>query len=225
MISNIICFVCGKTGVGKSFLLNYILHKEYQLNRRGGMVILDLRGDHLNLLKEPKFKYTRISGDILNNYDIDWKGILTAYPYLIIEPYKITQEDYQNMGNQIALALVDIGNRIFVLEEAQLCFSVYDSIKKGFGILVTTGRKLGLDFYFTSQRPGIVNTTAVAEANIRIAFSLDDINDLQRMKSIFSETDLTQLKRFEFVAKNTFNHKQIKSDTNHLQMIDDIIWS
>lgn len=55
MISNIISFVCGKTGVGKSFLLNYLIHKEYELKRREGIVVLDFRGDHLNLLKKKSF--------------------------------------------------------------------------------------------------------------------------------------------------------------------------
>ena len=225
MVSNIIAFLCGKTGTGKSFLLNYLIHREYELKRRQGIVILDFRGDHLNLLKQREFKYLRISGYILNNYNIDWVSVLNEYPFLIIEPWKLTQAEYQELGNQIALGIIEIGNRVFFLEESQLCFSVYDSIKRGFGILITTGRKIGIDFYFTSQRPGIVNSTAVSQANVRVAFTLDDINDVGRMRGHFpSGIDLTKLKRFEFVAYNVFSHKQTISNTSDLKKIDEIIW-
>jgi len=92
-------------------------------------------------------------------------------------------------------------------------------------VLVTTGRKLGIDFYFTSQRPGTVNSTAVSQANVRVSFVLDDINDIQRMRGHFpSEIDLTKLRRFEFVAYNVFNQQQIISNTSNLKIIDKIIW-
>jgi len=224
MISNIICFICGKTGSGKSYLLNYILHKEYQLNRRGGMVILDLRGDHLNLLKEPKFKYTRISGDILNNYNIDWGGILTAYPYLLIEPYKLSREEYEQLADNIAGGIVEIGNRIYVLEEAGLAFPVYSGVRRNLSVLIVSGRKLNLDCYFTSQRPSQVNTTAVAEANVRIAFSMDDKNDVQRMLSYFPNENFEELKRFDFLAKDTFTGEIVKGNTNNLQVLNKILW-
>lgn len=111
------------------------------------------------------------------------------------------------------------------MEECQLCFSVYDSIKRGFGILTTTGRKIGIDFYFTSQRPGIVNSTAVSQANVRVAFTLDDINDISRMRGHFpTGVDLTKLKRFQFIAYNTFSHQLVVSDTNHLKKINPIVW-
>jgi len=224
-VSNVISFICGKTGCGKSFLLNYLIHKEYFLKRRQGIVVLDFRGDHLNLLKQKEFKYLRISGNILNNYNIDWVNVLQEYPYLIVEPWKLTQAEYQELGNQIALGIVEVQNRVFFLEEAQLCFSVYDSIKRGFGILTTTGRKIGIDFYFTSQRPGIVNSTAVSQANVRVAFTLDDVNDISRMRGHFPpEIDLTKLRRFEFVAYNVFTHQQVISNTNDLKKIDKIIW-
>jgi len=226
-ISNLICFVCGKTGTGKSFFTNYLIHKEYKLKRRKGIVILDFRDDHLNMLHEKyktDFYYLRISGEILNKYDIDWVNILKKYPYLIISPYKLTQKEYQKLGNDVALGIVEVGDRVFVLEESQLCFPIYDSIKRGFGILVTTGRKLGIDFYFTSQRAGTVNTTAVAEANIRVSFALDDLNDIQRMRNFFNDIDLSKLKRFEFVCKNTFTHKQVIGNTSRCEDVDKIIW-
>jgi len=225
MVSNIISFICGKTGTGKSYLLNYLIHREYELKRRGGIVVLDFRGDHLNLLKQPDFHYLRISGDILNNYSIDWEGVLKEYPYLIVEPYKLTQEEYQQLGNDIALGIIEVQNRVFFLEECQLCFSVYDSIKRGFGVLITTGRKIGIDFYFTSQRAGIVNSTAVSQANVRISFTLDDVNDLQRMRTHFSsEINLAELRRFEFVAYNVFSHEQVISNTSDLNKVDKILW-
>lgn len=225
MINNIIAFVCGKTGTGKSYLLNYLIHKEYELKRRGGIVILDFRGDHLGLIKKKEFHYLRISGDILNNYNIRWGDVLTEYPYLVIEPYKLSRDEYQRLGNDIALGIVDIGNRVFFLEESQLCFPIHDTIRRGFGVLITTGRKIGIDFYFTSQRAGIVNSTAVSQANTRISFLLDDVNDIKRMLGHFpSEVDLTKLKRFQFVAHNAFTHKKIIGDTSNLGEIDSIIW-
>lgn len=224
MVTNIICFVVGKTGSGKSYLLNHILHKELITKRRSGMVILDLRGDHLNLLDSNGFFYLRISANILRRYKIDWEGIIKKYPYLIVEPYKLSMEEYGELADDIAGGVVETGDRVFVLEEAAIGLPIYSSNRRNMSVLVTTGRGLGIDFYFTSQRPASVNTTAVAEANVRVCFPVDDINDVKRMKGYFPDDDLSLLKRFEFIALNTFTHEKIKSDTYHLPAIDKIIW-
>jgi len=223
-VSNLIVFLAGKTGTGKSFALNYLIHREYELQRREGIVVLDLRDDHINLLKEKDFHYLRISPNILNNYELDWEGILGKYPYLIIVPYKLSREEYEKLADDIAEGIVEVGNRIYVLEEAGLAFPVYTGIKRNLSVLITTGRKLGIDFYFTSQRPSFVSTVAVSQANIRICFSVDDSNDIYRMKTYFKDIDLTKLERFQFVARNEFSHEQIQSDTSNLQIIDKVIW-
>ena len=219
MISNFIVAITGKTGCGKSFLMNYLIHKEYEKKNRQGIVVLDFRGDHLNLLHKKDFFYLRISSSLFNKYRFNWTGIFEKYPYLIIEPFKLTVDEYQKLGNEISLGILEVKNRVFFLEEAHLCFPVYTSLLKGFGILVTTGRKLGIDFYFLCQRASTINTTAVAEANIRICFQQDEKNDLFRMQPYFS-IPLSELKRFEFVAKNTFSHQEIVSNTNDLKKID-----
>jgi hypothetical protein len=224
MISNIICFLCGKTGCGKSYTLNYILHREYKLKRREGIVVLDLRDDHLNLLKLPDFYFLKITPLIFNYYDLDWAGILQKYPYLLISPYKISREEYEKLTDDIAKGIVDIGNRIFVLEEAGLAFPVYSGIRRNLSVLITTGRKLGIDFYFTSQRPSFVSTVAVSQANIRIAFTMDDANDINRVKTYFENVDIANLKRFEFVARNEFTHEQVISNTSNLKVLDKILW-
>lgn len=223
-INNTIAFVCGKTGCGKSFLMNSLIQREYELRRRAGIVILDLHGDHLNVINHPEFRYLRVSGDMVRRYKFDWEGILKKYPYIIIETDKIDQAGYQKLGNDIAAALVEVRDRAFFLEEAHLCFPIHDTIRGGFGILVTTGRKLGIDFYFITQRPSTVNTTAVSQANVRISFVLDDINDLQRMRGHFPpEVDLSSLKRFEFVGYNVFTHKMVKGSTDNVSVVDDLI--
>jgi len=223
-ISNRIVFLSGKTGCGKSFALNYLIHREYELKRREGIVVLDLRDDHLNLLKEKDFYYLRISPNILNNYELDWAGILTKYSYLLVSPFKLSREEYEQLADNIAEGIVEIGNRVYVLEEAGLAFPVYSGIRRNLSVLITTGRKLGIDFYFTSQRPSFVSTVAVSQANVRICFSVDDQNDIQRMKSYFSDVDLSKLQRFQFVARNEFSHEQIQSDTNNLKDLDKILW-
>jgi hypothetical protein len=185
---------------------------------------LDLRDDHLNLLKFPDFYYLKITPLIFNYYDLDWTGILQKYPYLLISPHKLSREEYEQLADDIAKGIVDIGNRIYVLEEAGMAFPIFSSIRRNLSVLVTTGRKLGIDFYFTSQRPSQVNTTAVSEANVRIAFSMDDKNDVQRMASYFPNENFEGLKRFEFFAKDTFTGKIIKGNTNNLQGLDKILW-
>ncbi len=217
-------FLVGKTGVGKSYLLNHILHEELKKKRREGMVILDLRGDHIDLVREG-FRYIRISGSTFRRYNIDWEGVLKKYPYVLVEPYKLSMEEYGDLADDIAGGVVDNGNRTFVLEEAGIAMPVYSSGRRNLSVLVATGRGIGIDLYFTSQRPAQVNTTVISEANVRICFQLDEMNDVKRMKNIFPSDNLESLKRFEFIALNTFTHEKIKSDTYHPEAVDKIVWS
>jgi hypothetical protein len=224
MISNLIVFLCGKTGCGKSYTLNYIIHREYELKRREGICVLDLRDDHLNLLKLPDFYYLKITPLIFNYYDLDWAGILQKYPYLLVSPHKLSREEYEKLADDIAKGIVDIGNRIYVLEEAGLAFPVYSGIRRNLSVLITTGRKLNVDFYFTSQRPSFVSTVAVSQSNVRITFTMDDINDINRVKTYFENVDISKLKRFEFVCANEFSHQQIIGNTNDLKDLDKLLW-
>lgn len=223
--NNLICAILGKTGTGKSFSTNWIIHQEYEKKRRNGIVVLDIRADHLNLLKKNDFHYLRISGEIFNNYNLDWVGILQKYPYVVIEPIKISREDYEKLADDISKGLLEVENRVFVLEEAHLALPVHTSIKRNLSVLITTGRKIGLDLYFTTQRAALVNSTAISQANIRISFLLDDLRDIDRMRGHFPpEIDLTKLKRFEFVAHNVFTHQFCKGTTNDLSVVNKIIW-
>jgi len=223
-ISNIICCVFGKTGVGKSTLTNYAINKEYQIKRRGGIVILDHKEDHKNLLKYQDFVRLPITDRIFNNYNLDWKGILKEYPYIIVEPIKLSRDEYEKLADDIAGGLIEVENRVYVIEEAQLAFPVNGSIRRSLSVLVTTGRKIGIDLYFTSQRPAMCNSVAVSQSNIRICFAVDDLVDLKRTSTYFSGVELEKLKRFQFVCKNTMNHKQIVGSTSDLSVVDEVIW-
>lgn len=225
IISNILCFIVGKPGSGKSHSLNYILHKELQMKRRAGIVILDLRADHINLIKtSEEFFYLKISPRILNNYKLNWAGILAKYPYVVIEPFKMSRDEYMELTERVAQGVLDVENRILVIEEAQMAMPVNSGIRRNMSAIITSGRKLGIDVYFTSQRPALVDTTAVSEANTRIVFSMDDVNDLKRIKPYVLGEKIETLDRFQFVAINNFTHNKIRSDTYHLETLDKIIW-
>lgn len=224
MVTNIIGFVGGKTGTGKSYCLHYILEREYALKRRGGIVILDLQGDHVSLIKGTEFQYLPVSRELFMGYKLDWVGILQKYPYLIIEPTKFAEGEYGQLADNIAGAIMEIGNRTFVIEESHFAMPTYVSMKHDLSALITTGRKLGIDLYFTTQRPALVNTTAVTQANLRIGFYVDEKNDIQRMNSYFPGYDLSQLQFLEFVANNNRERKILKSDNNHLSELDKVIW-
>jgi DNA helicase HerA-like ATPase len=223
-VTNVIGFVSGKTGTGKSYCLNYILRREYELKRREGIVILDLQGDHVNLLREQKFFYLPMGKKNYDTYRFNWVGILQKYPYIIIEPQKFSGEDYGNLADDIAGAIMEIGNRTFVIEESHFAMPTNNSMKHHLSALITTGRKLGIDLYFTSQRPALVNTTAVTQANLRIGFFVDDPNDMKRMNGFFADYDLSKLAFLQFVANNNRDRKVLKGDNNHLSELDSLIW-
>ena len=54
--------------------------------------------DHKNLLKYQDFVRLPITDRIFNNYNLDWKGILKEYPYIIVEPIKLNREEYEKLA-------------------------------------------------------------------------------------------------------------------------------
>lgn len=224
-ISNHLIFISGKTGCGKSTLLSYLILKSYKKKQRDGIVILDFKGEYKNLCQKTDFKYRPIDYETLIENWIDWEGYLKNEPYLIIHPYNFSSEEYAEIADNIAKGVLKIGNMVYIIEEAQLAFPVHTSIRRNMSALITTGRSQGIDVFFVAQRPADVLTTAIAQANIRISFALDDKNDLQRVSTYFKEEEVKKLKRFEFLCLNTMNHISVKSSTNKCSDVDNIIWN
>ncbi len=44
------------------------------------------------------------------------------------------------------------------------------------------------------------------------------------MKTFFDKDKLLNLRRFQFIARNTFTHEEIISDTSDCKKVDKIIW-
>lgn len=223
-VNNIICAITGKTGTGKSTLLKFLISEEYKKRNRNGMVILDYAGEHREFLKiTKKFKHLKISRDIFNKKLINWEGLLSQNLYIIIEPYLLSANEYKDLVNSVCGALLKIKSRTIIIEETHLAAPLHQSVRENLGILITTGRKVGLDCFWTTQKVQSVNASLISESNIKITFLLDDINTTKRLRGVFTEKDILDLKKYEFLLKNSFTGSIIKGNTGSLDKIKSVI--
>ena len=210
--ANKIITILGKSGSGKSYLFNYIIRCAIENGKRG--VLIDYSGEHLTLANEYKDVYVlNVTSEILERLNASiLSRIFEEFRWIIITPEGLDFEQMRRLGNKIAEAVYKTGNMVLAVEEAHL-FCPNERILKWIQVCVTTGRKLGIDMIFVTPRAADIDSRIISQSNLRIAFQLDEENDLRKVSPFFDNARevLPNLRKFEYVMKDTFSGEPFNS--------------
>lgn len=189
--------VFGMSGMGKSWLEGYLVE-----NSSKPRVILDPKDEHIGLAPLHIVIDRRVMAAALNleeGWVTFWRRALAAaLPKGGVRITIVGLDFAENIACVDALARVihELGGIIFVGGEYHRV-APNRSVPKWVQILHTDARTKGIDYVVSTQRPALLDTTIVSQANRRIAFKMEDINDLKRSATLFRNPDMQRFRSVE----------------------------
>jgi DNA helicase HerA-like ATPase len=212
-------FYAGKTGTGKSWLAGY--HVEELLNEGKYVVVFDPHNEHAFGQKYPFAKLV-VGEEVLKR--LDRKKAFEILKYyqkqgknLRIVTNKLYMEQYMHLVDCFSWAILNVGNVAFFIDECKNVAPNEQGAPIELKKLVTEGRKFGVDVIMVAQRPAMVDTTLISQANSYYIFQMTDKNDLERIRGYLNNVDdVHNLKGREYIYIDTDKNTEQKMTTNGL---------
>jgi DNA helicase HerA-like ATPase len=187
MIENRRILVIGKSGSGKSWLVEYILERDIIDNEKNFLIFDPKGGEHNGFLDFPGARVLIVGREVFPHVNNEFcVGLLRMYKRLIVIPNMLDFAEIRKLMDCMSYAALQVGNLVVVLEEAQLIYPHNQTLKWS-EILVTSGRSNHIDVIIVTQRPSEIDSTVVSQCNIRFFFQMDDEPDLERVKSLLKD--------------------------------------
>ena len=214
----LIGFICGKTGVGKSYTLLKMLEQLFK--KRMQFVFLDPHGEGHVLADETFDKHGRVVV-ISERYGIPvteeaipvYIDIIKSGKSVVIDLVKLFKKEKRKFNKfvetflrQFDTAWSDVRTPItLVMDEAH--FFAPQKIRKGDSSavarvdlitdLATGGRKYGISQIYSTQRPALIDKTPVTQANLRFFGKVTSTQDWNAIKDHVKDTvSFTEIKGF-----------------------------
>jgi len=197
--------ILGRTGTGKSVLFDTMLN---YLSKKCYIILIDTKNEYTHYpTLDFKTFYTQNRGIARIN---ELKVKTKQGTFQTDDLYKIAEFICSNLYNfnkkakdenrrlrHTIVCIEELGN---VCKKGGRLYDVMEHTSK----IVSQGRSLEIGFIGTSQRPQMVHTDFIAEADHLISFAVSSKHDLEAMRSYFAKEQYYELKLFEFF------HYQIK---------------
>jgi DNA helicase HerA-like ATPase len=212
-------FYAGKTGTGKSWFAGYEV--EQLLNEGKYVVVFDPHNEHGFGQKYPFAKLVvgeetlkrldrKKAFEILKHYQQQGKN-------LRIVTNKLYIDQYMQLIDYFSWAILELHNIVFFIDECKDVAPNEQGAPIELKKLVTEGRKFGCDIIMVAQRPAMIDTTLISQANSYYIFQMTDINDLQRIRGYVNDVEIIKnLKNREYVYVDTDKNTEQKLTTNGL---------
>lgn len=182
--TNVNTAITGKSGKGKSWYEGFLIEQSNKPR-----VIFDKKDEQVglaqNVVRLTRERWTAMS----KNPYASWRNILESYPNVRITTKGLTPQDLRDAAASCARVVHEKGRMLWVGTE-------YHNIAPNGGsmgdcpedilVLHTDARTCEVDIFFDSQRPALVDTTIMSQANRRVGFGMDDPNDIKRTAGYFA---------------------------------------
>lgn len=211
--------VLGRSGTGKSYYTGYLLEQmvpEFTL-----AVHYDIEDEEKGLSDrnhDPLYRTLRVDENEARK--LDWRRVLAQQKKLRIVPIGLTEEELRTLYAGICRFVMGLcrGREATAFVS---CDEAHNILKQSAfptacERLVTGGRKHGVECLHISQRPQLLHTTVISQADKRVFFGISDDNDLRKIdkQSGFSAQRLNGLSSRKCIIENKDSGEWIKVDTN-----------
>ncbi len=195
--------ICGKSGCGKSWFGRYILLEYLKQKATKYIVILDDSSDHFYSGLRGKNFYLQEYGQTEAQGSYNWEKFIGDKKKVIIETTNLTQEEITKLVNSVSKAVYNLGNVLFLVDEAHIFFPTYQSSVE-LERLLRGGRKRRIDIILITQTMIDLNLIALRLTNILILFQITEINEIKRAQQYFQVNKgvLSNLRDREYVFKD-----------------------
>ena len=195
--------IIGRTGTGKSLFADTIMTF---LSKTCFIVLIDVKNEYIHIpTLDFKTFYTQRKGIVrINELKINHKG------------RKILIDDLNKIAEFICANLFKFNLEAKVnnkpLRRSMVCIEELGNVCKKVGRLydvmyntskvLSQGRGLEIGFIGISQRPQMIHTDFLSQADHIVSFEVSSKHDLEAMKSYFAKEQYYELKKFEFLHYN-----------------------
>lgn len=176
----------GRSGTGKSWYAGYLM--ERVIPDFDCAIVLDLEGEekafcHKTDEYKPILKSLYLDKAMLE--EIDLYEEIKKNRKVRIEPDSLTSSEQRELFDnlaKIAMRLGRDGNSVYVACDEGHVVAPNNAIPEGTERMVTGGRKKGVEWQLTTQRPQKIDETPLTQADRLIMFGISGNNDLQKLR-------------------------------------------
>lgn len=211
--------VLGRSGTGKSYYTGYLLEQtvpEFTL-----AVHYDIEDEEKGLSDwnhDPLYRTLRV--DEMEARRLDLRRVLAHQRKLRVVPIGLTEEELRMLYAGICRIVMELCREMEATAFIS-CDEAHNILKQSAfptacERLITGGRKHGVECLHISQRPQLLHTTVISQADKRVYFGISDDNDLRKIdkQSSFSAGRLNNLSSRTCIIENKNSGEWVEVDTN-----------
>jgi DNA helicase HerA-like ATPase len=213
--------VLGRSGTGKSYYTGYLL--EQVVPDFTYAVHFDIEDEEKGLSDpdhDPLYKTLYVDKE--KAAAISWPKAIYNHRKLRVVPEGLTTEEQREVYAQIADATMALCKDATPDATAFVsCDEAHNIVKQSAFAerverMITGGRKHGVECLHISQRPQLLHTTVISQADRRVYFAISDDNDLGKIdaQAGFPASRLKDLPARVCIVENKDSGEHEKLDTN-----------
>lgn len=211
--------VLGRSGTGKSYYCGYLLEQtvpEFDLS-----VHYDIENEEVGLSdRDSDPLYQTLPVGRKRAAQLDWVAVLRNHRKIRVVPDSLTEDEQRALYAGICRAVMRLCKQYdataFVsCDEAHNVLRQHD-FPEPCERLITGGRKHGVECLHISQRPQLLHSTVISQADRRVYFGVSDSNDLGKIdkQSNFPARKLKDLPSRTCIVENKDSGEWVKEETD-----------
>lgn len=211
--------VLGRSGTGKSYYCGYLLEQtvpEFDL-----AIHYDIEDEEIGLSDrkhDPLYKTLPV--DKATAKRVNWPTVFANHQKLRLVPQSLTEDEMRELYARICRVVMQICQQHDVTAFVS-CDEAHNILKQNdfpeaCERLITGGRKHGCEHLAISQRPQLLHSTVISQADKRVYFGISDDNDLKKINktSNFPAGKLQDLPSRTCIVENKDSGEWTKLNTD-----------
>jgi DNA helicase HerA-like ATPase len=213
--------VLGRAGTGKSYFSGWLL--EQAVPKFDIAVHFDIEDEEIGLSdrqNDPLYKTLRV--DRATAEKLNWMKVLYRHRKLRVVPESMVKEEMRALYAEICRVTMRLcKDKKPNLTAFLSCDEAHNILKQSnfpeqVERMITGGRKHGVEALHISQRPQLLHTTLISQADKRVYFGTSDDNDISKINksSNFPATRLKSLESRRCIVENKDTGEWTEVDTD-----------